>query len=169
MKPIKEVKRHKNKPDESFLCSALLSSAEYTVLWYRAPRPGTVEDILLPAGTYTVAHYWQQRGYVLWRMFYPCGSLAGSLFHICSQVTLMPSEVRYLDLILDIWVSPSKIVRVLDEDELAVCREQGLISDPEQRWIETQKCTILFNHTRIIQETLQIEGHIDIIQGALMQ
>lgn len=169
MKPVKEVKRHKNKPDESFMCNALLSGSEHTVLWYRASRPGAVRDILLPAGTCTVAHYWHQCGYVLWRMFYPCGSLAGTLFHICSQVSLTPDEVCYLDLILDIWISPGRIVRVLDEDELEACRAQGLISDHEKTWIEAQKRTILSTHTQIIEKALQFEGRIDIMRGALIQ
>ncbi|MCX8043803.1 MAG: DUF402 domain-containing protein [Desulfobacterota bacterium] len=167
MQVILERKRHKNKPDEHFPCTLLLAEHGYVVLWYRAPRPGMIRDILLPAGTCTVAHYWENRGYVLWRMFYPCATAAGTLFHICSDVRLLPHEVSYLDLILDIWVSPAGAVRILDEDELTRCRAFELVSESEHAWINEQQLIILETYQQLIAEARQHDAYLDILKGAL--
>jgi len=169
MGTIQELKRHKNKPDERFSCTLLAYGADHTVLWYRAPTPGAVRNILLPAGTSTIAHYWNDRAYVLWRMFYPCGAQAGTLLHICCEVCMTPEQISYLDLIVDIWIAPSGAVQVLDEDELEYCVATGIVSGCEQTWIMDQKQMLLATHAHIIAEAEQQEAYIDVLKGVLVQ
>jgi len=166
---IEELKLHKNKPAQRFQCRLLLQEPGHSVLWYSAPKAGAIRDIVLPAGTCTIAHYWNDRGYVLWRMFYPGGALAGTLFHICKDVALSSSRVSYLDLMVDIWVAPDSSVRVLDEDELAAGAAAGLVSADELLWITRQKELILKKYQAIIAEAITIETRIDLQKGVLRQ
>ncbi|MCP4716102.1 MAG: DUF402 domain-containing protein, partial [Deltaproteobacteria bacterium] len=99
--------------------------------------------------------------YVLWRMFDNRGCLIGTLFHICTDVVITDTSVSYLDLLLDIWITPQGQIRIFDEDELQECVRAGLIDKNEQRIIETQKQTITsgFDHiiNKILEDTLQID------------
>ena len=79
------------------------------------------------------------------------GLLLGTLFHIVSNVIITSRHVRYLDLIVDIWIAPDGKLRVLDEDELEACRKAGLMSIEEEQWIEKQKALILQTHAGIIK------------------
>ena len=64
-----EIKRHKNKPEQQFHCELLHRETGYAVLRYVARKPGLIADIIIPPGSTTIAHYWQKRPYVVWRMF----------------------------------------------------------------------------------------------------
>ena len=70
-KDFLEIKRHKNKPEQQFACELLHRKSGYAVLRYRSEKPGLIADIEIPAGSTTIAHYWQDRFYVAWRMFEP--------------------------------------------------------------------------------------------------
>ena len=150
MQTIEEIKVHKNKETQRFLCSVLHCEAGYLVLAYHSEKPGRIQDIVIPPGATTVAHYWTGRGYVLWRMYGPDRALIGTLFHICTDVCITKTSVQYLDLILDIWIPAHGEPRVLDEDELAECTQQGLVSNEERQWIEEQKNIILNNTVEIL-------------------
>jgi hypothetical protein len=152
MELIEEIKVHKNKETQRFRCSLLHREAGYLVLSYHADKPGRIQDIIIPPGSTTIAHYWAGRGYVLWRMYGPDTALIGTLFHICRDVTITETAVQYLDLIVDIWISANGELRVLDEDELEECRQQGLVSDEELRWIIKQQALITATHAEIIRQ-----------------
>ena len=147
---IEEIKIHKNKETQRFLCNVLHREAGYLVLSYRAEQPGRLHNIVIPGGSTTIAHYWAERGYVLWLMYGPDSSLIGTLFHICRDVTITETAVQYLDLIIDIWIPAHGAPRVLDEDELEECTQQGLVSNEESKWIEEQQELILQDYPDII-------------------
>jgi len=151
MQLIEEIKVHKNKETQRFRCSLLYREADCLVLSYHAEKAGRIKDIVIPAGSTTIAHYWTGRGYVLWRMYGPDSALIGTLFHICSAVTITETSVQYLDLIVDIWIPAQGEPLVLDEDELEECRQQGLVSDEERQWIEERKNIILNNTVEILK------------------
>jgi hypothetical protein len=152
MQIIEEIKVHKNKETQRFRCRVLRREADYLVLSYYADKPGRIKDVVLPAGSTTIAHYWTGRGYVLWRMYGPDSALIGTLFHICSDVTITETSVQYLDLIVDIWIPAQGEPLVLDEDELEECRQQGLVKDEELRWIRKQQVLITGTHATIIRQ-----------------
>ena len=151
MPVIEEIKEHKNKETQRFLCNVLHREANYLVVSFHAEKEGNIKDIVIPSGSTTIAHYWTDRGYVVWRMYDSEGLLIGSLFHIVKNVIIARKHVRYLDLIVDIWIAPDGKLRVLDEDELEVCKKAGLMSIEEERWIEKQKTLILHTHAGIIK------------------
>jgi hypothetical protein len=152
MSTIEEIKIHKNKGTQCFLCTVVRRDAGYLVISFHSDKEYRINDIIIPRGSTTMAHHWTDRGYVLWRMFASDGSLIGTLFHICKDVLISDQSVSYLDLIVDIWVTTEGDTRVLDEDELEECEQKGLLTDQEKQWIEKQKMLILDTHVRIIEE-----------------
>ena len=160
MQKILEIKRHKNKPEQRFLCDLALREPGHIVLVYHASSAGRIADIDIAPGSTTIAHYWQSGGYVLWRMFTADRTLIGSLFHICSNIEIRKQTVSYDDLIIDIWITPQEVARVLDEDEHADAMKAGLISVNEQNWIEKQKQIILSGYSCIIGRIASIETNI---------
>jgi len=160
MQKIEEIKRHKNKPEQRFLCDLALTEPGHIVIVYHAASAGRIADIDIAPGSTTIAHYWQNGGYVLWRMFSADRTLIGSLFHICANTDIQETSVSYDDLMLDIWVTPQGLARVLDEDELADAVKTKLVTDDEQHWIEKQKQIILENYTNIIDRIRDIETEI---------
>ena len=145
-----EIKRHKNKPDQQFHCTLLHREPGYAVLSYTAAKSGLIFDIPIPAQSTTIAHYWQNRSYVVWRMFDSDDALIGTLFHICTNVCIYDDHLNYEDLLVDIWITPNNKVRVLDEDELQECIGTGLINDAELYSIREAQQDILSHHPEII-------------------
>ena len=160
MQKIEEIKRHKNKHEQRFLCDLALREQDHIVLIYHASSAGRVADIDIAPGSTTIAHYWQSGGYVLWRMFAADRTHVGTLFHICANTDIQETSVSYDDLILDIWITPQEIARVLDEDELADAIKAGLVTNDEQSWIEKQKQIILADYSAIIDRIRTIETEI---------
>ena len=148
---IEEIKEHKNKETQRFLCTVLHREANYLVVSFHSEKEGNIKDIVIPSGSTTIAHYWTDRGYVVWRMYGPEGLLIGTLFHIVKNVIITDRHVQYLDLIVDVWIAPDGKIRVLDEDELEECKKAGLVSIEEEQWIEKQKTLILHTHANIIK------------------
>jgi len=151
MPVIEEIKEHKNKETQRFLCTVLHREANYLVVSFHSEKKGNIKDIVIPSGSTTIAHYWTDRGYVVWRMYGPERLPIGSLFHIVKNVIITRKHVRYLDLIVDIWIAPDGKLRVLDEDELEVCKKAGLMSIEEEQWVGKQKALILQAHAGIIK------------------
>jgi predicted RNA-binding protein associated with RNAse of E/G family len=151
MPVIEEIKEHKNKETQRFLCNVLHREPNYLVVSFHSEKEGNIKDIVIPSGSTTIAHYWTDRGYVLWRMNGPEGLPIGTLFHIVKDVIIASTHVQYLDLIVDIWIAPDGKLRVLDEDELEVCKKAELISIEEEQWIGRQKTLILHTHAGIIK------------------
>jgi predicted RNA-binding protein associated with RNAse of E/G family len=150
METIEEVKVHKNKETQRFPCQVILREEGYVVLLYKSSSEGKIADIIIEKGSFTIAHYWTDRGYILWRMFDADKTLIGTLFHICRNIEITDRRVTYLDMIVDIWITPDGVIRVLDEDELEECRSDGMVTQDETDWIEAQKEIILKNYNQII-------------------
>jgi len=147
-----EIKRHKNKPDQQFHCTLLHREPGYAVLAYKAVKAGLIADISIPAQSTTIAHYWQDRPYVAWRMFDKNFTLLGTLFHICSNVCIQDDQLSYDDLLLDIWITPIGDARILDKDELKTCYKAGTITDDELVCIYDAQQDIIGRSKEIISE-----------------
>jgi len=145
-----ETKRHLNKPDQTFLCDLVHLEKNHVVLKYFSEAPGQIADITIPPGSTTIAYYWSDREYVLWQMFAHDKTLIGSLFHLCTDMKITQTDVGYLDLILDIWVSPDSTARLLDLDELEAAKAKGLLSKHQLSRIEHTSQLIMDNYTTII-------------------
>lgn len=149
---ITEIKRHINKPDQTFRCEVLAREPGHLVLRYVSDRAGRIGDETFAPGSTTYAHYWERRGYVAWRMHDPDGRLRGHVFHVCRDVRIGPDTVDYRDLLLDIWAEPDGRVVILDEDEVRDCAASGLIGPEDLAWIEDRKRDLVENLAEIVQE-----------------
>jgi hypothetical protein len=152
-----EIKRHKNKPEQRFQCELLFSTAGYAVLRYVSREPGLIADIAIAPGSTTIAHYWQKMPFVAWRMFDSGSLLLGTLFHICTNVCIEADRLSYDDLLLDIWVSPDRRLRVLDEDELQAAIAAGRINQTELSCIRGSQQYITLHHSEIISELVPFD------------
>ncbi len=149
---ILEIKRHLNKPDESYLCDLVKRGIDYVVLKYVSERPGRVDAVTFEAGSTTHAYYKAGGGYVLWRMFGPEDELKGHLFHICRDQQVEEDRVEYLDLLLDIWIDAEGRLSVLDRDEVEACLTKGVIGKQDLAWIALQEREIIENWRQIISD-----------------
>lgn len=136
MTEILEIKRHLNKPDEHYLCTLLQSGEDHMVLKYVSEKPARLGDAVFKPGSTTYAYYKTGAGFVPWKMIGPDGRLRGYLFHICRDLRVNRDDVEYLDLLLDIWISPEGSITVLDRDELEACSAQGLLNEKDLAWID---------------------------------
>ena len=149
---ILEIKRHLNKPDESYSCDLLKRGRGYVVLKYVSERPGRVGTVTFEVGSTTYAYYKTGRGYVLWRMLGPEDKLKGHLFHICRDQQVGEDRVEYLDLLLDIWIDAEGQLSVLDRDEVEECLAKGVIGEQDLAWIARQEREIIDNWSQMISD-----------------
>lgn len=150
---ILEVKRHLNKPDESYLCDlSMRDNAHFMVLKYVNERAGRVGGVSFEVGSITYAYYKTGQGFVLWKMLGLNENLRGYLFHICRDIKLGENRVEYLDMLLDVWIDGEGEVIILDRDEVEDCVANGIIGDEELLWICRQEKNIIQNWRQIIAD-----------------
>ena len=149
---ILEIKRHLNKPDETYLCDLLKRNSDWVIVKYVSERPGRVGAITFDAGSTTFAYYRTGMGYVIWKMLTPECRLEGYLFHICQDLHVEYDNVNYLDLLLDVWVDAAGQLTILDRDEVDDCAGKGVIGEKELMWIARQEKEIIENWTEIISD-----------------
>jgi protein associated with RNAse G/E len=149
---ILEIKRHINKPDQSFLCDLLKRGEDYVILKYVNERPGTVGAVFFDTGSTTYAYYREAMGYVVWKMTNPRDELVGYLFHICCDLKVSKNRVAYLDLLLDIWIDSRGRLKILDRDEVQECSQRGLIGEHELGWIARQEKQVTENWKHIVAD-----------------
>ncbi len=148
---FREIRLHSDKPPQEFVCDLLYQEEKYAVLRYRSVKPYAFGPVVIEKGSVTIAHYWENRNYLLWFFKKPDTSLIGYLFHVVRDVEIGEDYVRYVDLVLDIWFSPDGTPTLLDEDELKDYYKRGIFDDPTFFLIDGQKMEILKNFRAIIQ------------------
>jgi len=149
---FQEIRLHKAKPPQLFECDLLHEENGYLVLRYIVSDVYTIDGTTLEKGTVTIAHYWEDRNYILWIFKKPDASIIGHLFHIARDIEIGADFVRYVDLELDIWFSPDGSPTVLDEDEVKDYYNKGVFDDDALSLIEGQKMEILKNFRTIISD-----------------
>ena len=149
---ILELKRHLNKPDESYWCDLLQRGEDWVVIKYVSDRSGRVGGVTFDAGSTTLAYYRTGIGYVAWKMLDPQHGLVGHLFHICRNLQVGEDRVEYLDLLLDIWIDPVGQMTILDRDEVEECAVRGVIGERDLTWIAHQERKIIENWRQIISD-----------------
>lgn len=117
-----------------FACEALaVEPGRRAVLRYTSDREVTIRDtdLVLPAGTVTIAHYWSDRPYNVYHWL-TCGGTLAYYVNVADRTTIAPDRVSYRDLVVDIVVRPGGALDILDEDELPADLEpsaRGTIAD----------------------------------------
>jgi len=148
---FKEIRLHKDKPPQEFSCRLLHREKEYLVLYYHVHSPVMIKHIAIEKGSSTIAHYWTNRKYVLWKFKDADQRILGYLFHVCNKTEIGKNVVSYEDLELDLWFDPDGKATILDQDEVNDCCTRGLIDPHERALIDEQKNHILTNFKNIIQ------------------
>ncbi len=139
---IVEVKRHLDGREERFVCELveLLPGERAVVLWRTSlEEPLRDGPLHIPSGPLvTRGYFWTDRSYLIYEMRqpHPQGKLWGHRFDICTDVSISSREIRYLDLIVDVWVDTRGGFFVLDEDELRDARARGLLAPEQLRVVE---------------------------------
>ena len=149
---ILELKRHLNKPDETYRCDLLRRGSDYIIVKYVSDRSGRVGSVTFNAGSTTYAYYKIGIGYVIWKMFNSDTRLEGYLFHICQDIHIEEDKVQYLDLLLDVWIDAAGQITILDRDEVEECALKGVIGENEFMWIAKQEQEIVKNWKQIISD-----------------
>lgn len=155
---ITEVKRHLDGREERFVCDVIELEPERAIVrfeWKRA-RPLRDGPVFIPAGkSVTRAYFWAGRHYLLYRMMDLRGSLLGHRFDVSDDVRILPKqrEIRWTDLLLDLWVDPRGEIHVLDEDEVAEAHAAGLLTGRQRAIVEETRAHLLGSYRRILVET----------------
>ena len=150
MTEILEIKRHLNKPDERYRCTLLHSGDDHMLLKYVSKEPVRLGGKVLKPGSTTYAYYKTGAGFVPWKMCGPDGQLRGYLFHLCRDLQVSRDRVDYVDLLLDIWISPEGSISILDRDELEDCAAKGLVDEKDLAWIARHEKEIRNNWKKIV-------------------
>ena len=149
---ILELKRHLNKPVESYRCDLIRCGSDYIIVKYVSDRSGRIGPVIFDAGSTTFAYYKTGMGYALWKMLNSHKRLEGYLFHICQDLEVGEDKVEYLDLLLDVWIDAEGQMTILDRDEVEACAEKGVIGERELMWIAQQEQEIIEKWKRIISD-----------------
>jgi uncharacterized protein DUF402 len=147
---VLEVKRRLDGSVRTYPCEAVEIAADRAVLLYRLPGQGRVADLVLPAGTLTVAYYWADRPYNVYHWIAPAGPGSANAargatlayyFNLSGPVRIGPDRLEWEDLEVDVLVTPDGRAQILDEDavpaaaaarlpEIARARERVLAEWP---------------------------------------
>ena len=155
---FKEIRLHKDKAPQEFLCELLHRERNYVVLRYISSSPAKINGIQIEKGSTTIAHYWKDRHYILWKFKNPADILTGYLFHICNNIEIDEDYVIYEDLELDVWFDIKGNSIVLDQAEVNDCFKRGLLNALEFSLIEQQKKEIIEGFQHILKNVWSEEG-----------
>jgi hypothetical protein len=147
-KRIKEVKRHLDGRVQTFDCEPVRVEEDRAVVSFRLPT--RVGDF--PRGTRTLGFFWQNRSYNLYRFLSPDGDLLGHRLDVVADVKIEPERIEYLDLVVDVLVSPTGDVHVEDEEEAKRAAHKGLLEPQHLEAIESALGTILRDPRRIFRD-----------------
>ena len=139
---VLEVKRRLDGSVRTYPCEAVQADRDHAVLLYRLPGQGKVADLVLPAGTLTLAYYWADRPYNVYHWIAPSRETLGYYFNLSGSVTIGGDRLEWEDLEVDVLVTPDGRVQILDEDavpqsaaarlpEIARARERVLADWPD--------------------------------------
>lgn len=147
MREIVEVKHTLAGERREFACRLLARAPGEAVILYELDRPVDVAGLHLPAGTRTMAYYWEDRPYNVYHWLHPEGATLAHYFNIATGTRVSGDEVEWHDLGVDLLVAPGQPARFLDEDELPEDLEARL-------WgvIWQAKQELLREHPRIVRD-----------------
>jgi hypothetical protein len=149
---ITEVKRHLDGRVERFPCELVHRERRVVMIRYRHERERIAGGYWLPAGGVTYGFVWPARSYVLYRFVGPDGGRIADRFDVVERAAATATEVRYTDLLLDVWVSPAGEVRIEDEEEVADCARRGLLTAAQLARIERTRALLLRRYRSVLAE-----------------
>ncbi|RXZ79736.1 DUF402 domain-containing protein [Paenibacillaceae bacterium] len=76
--------------------------------------------VCIPAGSLTIAYYWEDRPYNAYYWVDSQGRYLGTYFNLVKNTRFTEDTVTFHDLIIDVMVLPSGVHDILDVDELPI-------------------------------------------------
>lgn len=148
---ITEVKRRLDGSEQRFACDLLARTPALVVACYRFPvRPGFFAAYAGPVDSYGL--FWARRPYLCYYMVRPAdGALLAARFDVVRDMRLDAAEVRYTDLLLDLWVEGG-IPQWQDEDEVAEATRTGRLAAAERVRIARTYDLLTRVHGRVLAE-----------------
>ncbi len=145
---IIELKRALDGGERRFECELVAATSSRVVVLFRFVRDGLARD--------SYGLFWPRRAYNCYYAV-PAGGgppvfvrfdvVRGVAIDLCSE----PPEVRYTDLLLDLWVDASG-PQWEDEDEVIEAVAAGALSAQDARQIEATRALLKRRHRRIAAE-----------------
>ncbi|HEY7283444.1 MAG TPA: DUF402 domain-containing protein [Actinomycetota bacterium] len=147
-----EVKRRLDGSEERFECELVHRTDSVAVVSFRLPA--AVGDV--PKGSTTFGWFWSRRPYNLYRFMSRDGDALLHRFDVLDEVRIGDGLVEYLDLIVDVLVSPTGEVTIEDEDELTAAARRGRVDEGRVDAVERALTTITRDWRRIVREALAV-------------
>ena len=147
---ITEVKRHLDGRTEEFDCERVAVADDRAIVRFVTPKPRAG----YPKGTVTLGFFWRRRDYNLYRFVSPDGELLGHRLDVVADVTIEPDRLEYLDLIVDVRISPTGEPAVEDEEDAKRAAKKGLLEPKHVEAIDRALRAILRDHRRIVREAV---------------
>jgi len=158
------VKRLVDGSEQRFPCELVRATLSEAVLLYRVRRSRGG----LPAPLLSYGFYWPRRPYLCYRFVRPSDGVEVALrYDVVGRVELDaappgggPAELRFDDLLLDLWVYPGAGQRGADErrwedeEELREAIAAGLLTPAEVARVELARTTL----THVRQRSAALEG-----------
>jgi hypothetical protein len=117
-RPVVETKTKLGGARVEYDCELLSLRDGYAMVRHVLDREVRLSNGLLPEGTVTFGHYWEDRMYNIYCWNGPDGRHLGDYINISDQTQLSESGIFYRDLVVDVLVWQDSEPLVLDEDEL---------------------------------------------------
>jgi hypothetical protein len=93
---------------------------------WNGPGEPAVGEIRFRRGDRFVEHYFPGRGYAIWQVEQPDGTIKGWYCNFSTPVVERDGVLSFEDLLLDLLVYPDGRYTVLDRDEFIAARREGL-------------------------------------------
>jgi len=136
---------------KQFRCELVEFTETAAVVIYQLQNEVVLESTCMPAGTISFGYFWQERNYNIYHFVAAEGHTLGFYFNISDSTQIDETRIYWRDLVVDIFITPDGICRVLDEDEIPED-----ISTQLSVLIEQTRDHILEQSTQLIDEIGQM-------------
>lgn len=119
--PPRTIEERKRKLDGRVLryaCEALEISPERAVVLYRMTAALDLAGVAIPADAVSYGLYWAERPFNVYRWGDPRGAVLAYYCNVAAETRISPEAVEWLDLEVDVLITPDGRVRVLDEEDV---------------------------------------------------
>ncbi len=150
---IQEIKQRLDGSRQVFYCDVVWLDGDAAVLKFVATMDYSTDPSADLPHKYTEGYFWQDRPYLMYKMFGDGDHLIGYRFDVCTDVRIAPDAVRWTDLLLDFWVDPLLTAgKFMDEDEVAVAKSRGLLTPEHLAVIDEARRTLADSYRAIIAD-----------------
>lgn len=165
---ITEVKHHLDGREEEFECELLFKSHDTALVRFafQQDNPRVDGPFRLPAGEIvTLAAFWEDRPYLIYRLLDHRWELIGHRFDVCEDVHI-DDEIHYTDLLLDVWVPADGAIHVLDADEVEAARSNGLMNEKQATIVDEARRHLERHSGDVVQELDQLMATANVTERA---